>query len=46
MQKVKLEPGRKCIYRTHTTREGAERYCGFFMGEVKAKLPSFAEWLK
>jgi hypothetical protein len=46
MQKVKLEPGRKCIYRTHTTREGAERCCGFFMEEVRAKLPSLAECLK
>ena len=31
---------------THTTKAGAERYCGFFMEEVKAKLPSLAEWLK
>ena len=31
---------------THTTKAGAERYCGFFMEEVKAKLPSLAGWLK
>jgi hypothetical protein len=31
---------------THTTKAGAERYCGFFMEEVKSKLPSLAGWLK
>ena len=31
---------------THTTPAGAERYCGFFMEEVKANLPSLADWLK
>ena len=31
---------------THTTKAGAERYCAFFMEEVKSKIPSLAEWLK
>jgi lysophospholipase L1-like esterase len=31
---------------THTTPAGAERYCGFFMEEVRANLPSLADWLK
>ena len=31
---------------THTTPAGAERYCGFFVEEAKAGIPSLADWLK
>ena len=29
---------------THTTKAGAERYCAFFMEEVKSQVPSLAAW--